>query len=367
MYNAPVSDFLAERADPTTGRCKLGSKVSGRIQAIMNDRLTPDLDFGRKLAQLCVGLIAMAAPVIIGLIGLSMPLAAQAVPAFESDQGRHLAFDVASVKQDKSSAEPQSNFPLNGGGMYIPNGGRFSASNFPLVTYIVFAYNLLGNQIQALVPQLPGWATTDSFDIEAHASGDPTKDQMRLMMRTLLADRFKFKIHTESREVPVFAFTLAKPGKLGPQLREHPVDAPCQTGVPSPSTPNRAPDGFFEKVSGGFPAICNGILGVPPSAPGRSRLGGRNVTIAFMADMFRQRVNAGRPMVDATGLKGTFDFLIEFVPDSQALTAGAANPDLPDGPSFQEALQDQLGLKLESRKSELEMIVVDHVERPSQN
>ena len=67
---------------------------------------------------------------------------------------------------------------------------------------------------------------------------------------------------------------------------------------------------FSQKVSGGFPAICNGILGIPPSVAGNSRLGGRNVTIGFLADMLSQRMDVGRPIVDATGLTGTFDFLL---------------------------------------------------------
>jgi uncharacterized protein (TIGR03435 family) len=302
------------------------------------------------------GMIALAAPVLTG----------QAIPAFQRAAGDRLAYDVASVKASRPDSPHESNFPLNAGAMYTPNGGRFYATNFPLVTYIIFAYDLLGNQIQALAPQLPRWATTDGFDIEARAAGNPTKDQMRLMMRSLLADRFKFAIHTEAREVPVLAFTLAKPGKLGPQLRQHSAEAPCQTDPPAA---NQSPDVLFEKIPGGFPAICSGILGVPPSAPGRSRLGGRNVTIAFMADMFSQRVNAGRPMIDATGLTGTFDFLIEFVPDSQtpAVPPDVNFPQPAAGPSFEEALQDQLGLKMQSRKSEMQMIVVDHVEHPSPN
>jgi bla regulator protein blaR1 len=308
--------------------------------------------------------------VLVGLVDVAAPLTAQAIPAFQPAPGERLAFDVASIKASRPDAPHESNFPLNAGATYTPNGGRFYATNFPLVTYIVFAYNLLGNQIQALAPQLPRWATTDGFDIEARAAGNPTKDQMRLMMRSLLADRFKFAIHTEAREVPVLAFTLAKPGKLGPQLRPHPADAPCQTDLSAAAAAtNRVPDVFFERIPGGFPAICNGILGVPPSAPGRSRLGGRNVTIAFMADMFSQRVNPGRPMIDSTGLTGTFDFLIEFVPDSQtpAVPPDLNSPQPADGPTFQEALQDQLGLKMQSRKSEMQMIVVDHVERPSAN
>jgi uncharacterized protein (TIGR03435 family) len=278
------------------------------------------------------------------------------------------SFEVASVKPNKSDAPPRSNFPLNAGGMYVSNGGLFSASNFPLVTYIIFAWNLLGNQIQSFVPLLPRWATTDRFDIEARAAGNPTKDQMRLMMRSLLADRFKLAVHTEAREVPVLAFVLAKPGKIGPQLRPHPANTPCRETPGAPSNENQPSDSLFQSVPGGFPPICNGILGVPPSAPGRSRLGGRNVTIPFMADMFSQRVSPGRPMVDETGLQGTFDFLIEFVPDSPP-PAGAAPPDaaIADGPTFLEALRDQLGFRTVSRKRTMDVLVLDHLEHPSDN
>jgi uncharacterized protein (TIGR03435 family) len=252
--------------------------------------------------------------------------------------------------------------------MYTPNGGLFSARGWPLITYIFFAYKLQGNQGQALVPQLPGWVMTDRFDIEARADGNPAKDQMRLMMRSLLADRFKFAVHTETKEMPVLAFVLAKPGKTGPQLQPHPADAPCQTNLEPTSPAHPIPDLLSQKVPGRFPAICNSILGTPSSAPGLSRLGGRNVTIGFFADLMSQRVNLGRPMIDATGLKGTFDILLEFKPESRAAaTPGADTPSEPDGPTFEEALRDQLGLKLESRKSAMEVIVVDHIERPSEN
>ena len=193
---------------------------------------------------------------------------------------------------------------------------------------------------------------------------------MRLMMRSLLADRFKFAVHAETRDVPVLAFVLANPGSIrggtrsgtrgnpGPQLQPHPADSPCQTSVAPPAAAAPIPDTIRQTVAGGFPALCNGILGMPPSLPGRSRLGGRNVTIGFMADLLSQRVNLGRPMIDATGLTRTFDFLLEFTPEPQGLNA----PPDPDGPTFVQALRDQLGLKLESRKSSMDVIVVDHVE-----
>jgi bla regulator protein BlaR1 len=299
--------------------------------------------------------------------GLALAVAA-AVPSPSQSQVSQLAFEIASIKPNKSDAAPYSNFPLNAGGMYTANGGLFSATNFPLVTYIFFAYNLVGNQAHFLVPQLPGWVKTERFDIQARASGNPSKDQMRLMMQSLLAERFQFAIHTERREVPVLAFVLAKPGKTGPQLQPHPADAPCQTSVEPTSAANPIPDVFTQKVPGGFPAICNSILGIPPSVPGRSRLGGRNVTIGFMADMLSQRMDLGRPMIDATGLAGTFDFLLEYTPEPQAPTPpGLSVSPVPDGSTFEQALGDQLGLKLESRKSSMEVIVLDHVQRPSEN
>jgi uncharacterized protein (TIGR03435 family) len=129
---------------------------------------------------------------------------------------------------------------------------------------------------------------------------------------------------------------------------------------------------FLKKGPGGFPPVCNTIVGVPPSVPGLSRFGGRNVTIGYMADMFSQIVDLGRPMIDATGLTGTFDFVVEFKPESHPNPQGPTQPGAnaatdPDGPSFEQAVRDQLGLKLESRKSPMEVMVVDHVERPSEN
>ncbi len=324
--------------------------------------------FSRKLLLTGAGLAAGAAPLTIGMTNISLPLRAQSSRTPGPARASRLEFDVSSVKANQSDTPAYSNFPLNAGGMYTANGGLFSATNWPLVTYIAFAYKLMGNQLHFLAPQLPGWVTTDRFDIQARAAGNPAKDQMRLMMRSLLADRFKLAIHTEKREMPVLAFVLAKPGKTGPQLQGHPADAPCETSVAPLSASNPIPGIFSQKVAGGFPAICNTMLGIPASVPGRSRWGGRNVTIAYMADMFSQIVDPGRPMIDATGLTGTFDFLLEFTPESRGNATTNANPaPESDGPTFQEAVLDQLGLKLESRKSSVDVVMLDHVERPSEN
>ncbi len=216
-------------------------------------------------------------------------------------------FDVASVKPNRSGGPANSNFPLGPGDVYVPNGGFFSATNQTLITYILFAYKIMGNQMQFLLPQLPGWVTTERFDIQARVDGNPSKDQMRLMMRSLLAERFKLAIRHEIREMPVLALVLSKPGKLGPQLRPHPAEAPCpitaQAALSSPT------------VEGGFPTLCNGLFVLPPSVPGRLRAGGRNVTIGFIADSLSAGADLGRPMVDRTGITGTIDFILEWRPE----------------------------------------------------
>ena len=344
-----------------------GANLKGRIEVIMTNRTGRRLSRMSKLLLASAGVVAVAGPLVIGIVGAPVVRAQVPVNQPLTLPEKMPSFDVASVRPNKSSAPPYSNFPLNAGAMYTANGGLLSATNFPLVTYIFFAYNLMGNQAQFLVPQLPGWVMTNRFDIQARAAGSPTKDQMRLMMRSLLADRFKLAVHTEKREVPVLAFVLLKPGKTGPQLQRHPDDASCETNVEPTSPAHPIPDLFSQKVPGGFPAVCNSIIGVPPSVPGRSRLGGRNVTIGFMADMFSQRVDLGRPMIDATGLTGTFDFLLEFTPESKTPAPDTNTAADPDGPSFEQAVRDQLGLKFESRKSSMNVMVFDHVEHPSEN
>jgi uncharacterized protein (TIGR03435 family) len=278
-------------------------------------------------------------------------------------------FEVAAIKPNKSTNPPYSNFPLGPGDVYVPNGGLFSATNFPLFTYIVFAYKIKGNQTQYLLPRLPIWVTSERFDIQARAGGNPGKDQMRLMMKSLLADRFKLAIHTEEREVPVFAFVLSKAARTGPHLQPHPQNSPCSTNAAPQSEPGSAQAPTLQQtISDGLPALCNGIFGMPPSAPDRLRFAGRNVTIDFIADSLSAATNLGRPMIDQTGLSGGFDFTLEWAREMPPPVQPAANAP-PDslGPSFEEALQQQLGIKLRSTKGPVSVLVVDHVERPSEN
>jgi uncharacterized protein (TIGR03435 family) len=287
-------------------------------------------------------------------------------PQWQIDAGGKMEFDVVSVKQDTAPMSPQtvsSNFPLGPGNMYTPNGGLFTATNYPLISYIAFAYKLGTFQLTALVPLLPKWAMSDRYDIQARASGNPGKDQMRLMMQALLADRFKLAIHTETRQLPVFALVLVKPGTTGPQLRPYPDGSPCDTSAPTGT--NTIPQGPPAMVPGGFPVICGGYAGMQPSVPGRIHVGARNVTIQIIADQFPGLLNSvDRPVIDKTGLVGTFDFSIEFTPE---VPAGANFHPNETGPTFLEALKEQLGLKMDSTTGPVNVIVVDHIEQPSEN
>ena len=281
---------------------------------------------------------------------------------------KRLEFDVASIRQNKSGAQPYANFSIGPGTMYNPTGGVLSTTNMPLVVYIVFAYNIMPSQRQTLLSQLPGWALSDGFDIHAKSENhDPTKEQMRLMMQSLLADRFKLVVHTDTRQVPVFALVLAKPGMIGTQLKPHPADKPCSTAdptVPAPD-PTSAP---LTKLLGAWPMSCGGVNRAESSvSPGLIRTGARNVSMEFLAGSMSGMGNLNRPVLDQTGLTGNFDFVLEFAPEiAIGENTGSSQPD-PGGPMFEEALKKQLGLKLDPQKGTVDYIHVDHLEHPTDN
>jgi uncharacterized protein (TIGR03435 family) len=258
------------------------------------------------------------------------------------------AFDVASIKLSQPGASRDSNFPLGPGDVYARNGGHFSATGFPLAIYINFAYKLLPAQSQQIGAQLPDWATTDGYDIEARVQEDPGKDGMRALMRALLAERFKLSVHEETKEMPVAALALIRAGKLGPMIQPHPAGAPCPT------------DGAIGEltVDGRFPVVCGGFLNLPPSVRGRVRYGARNITMDFFARNASNVTASGRPVIDATGLTGAFDVSIEFTP---------SQPNEPEELPFEAALREQLGMTLQPRKAPQKVMVLDHVERPTDN
>lgn len=299
---------------------------------------------------------------------------AQSTPAVK------LEFDVASVRQNKSeNGDARTNFPLDSGNIYrTPKAGDdaqsstgyFSATNQPMWRYISFAYKLNGTQelalrfsmFSGLSSKAPKWVTggfdfgADRFDILARMSRQATKDDVRLMMRSLLADRFQMAAHFETREAPVLAMVLAKPGKFGSALKVHPADDPCTGGADTTSAKN-------VEASEARPEVC-GVLGrLPPSAPGMVRISGRGISLALLANSLPTQTGmaiVGRPVIDRTGLTGLYDLTLEWA----GMLNGQPNP---EGPTFEEALRDELGLKLQSDKGPVEILVIDHIEHPSEN
>jgi uncharacterized protein (TIGR03435 family) len=333
---------------------------------------TPKMIGGKlKFSLKLIGLAPLAAVALVGLIivGLTASVWAQSaatqspvaqLPAFQvsAATAAKAAFDVASVKPNKSTERPNSNVALAPGVVSPPTGGLFSATNMPLIAYITFAYNLTSSQFVQLQPQLPRWATTEGFDIQARAQDNPTGDQMRLMMQSLLADRFKLVVHTETKQGPVYSLVLSKAGKTGPQLQPHPDDGACAKGGVGGALPGAGDVG---------PVPCGYIQRFQPSVPGRMRIGARNVTVALIAIYLSiPLTGVERPVIDRTGLSGTFDFSIEFTPELNGPPPPNFQPDTA-GPTFLEALQDQLGLKLEPQTGPLNVFVIDHLEEPSPN
>ena len=284
-----------------------------------------------------------------------------AAPEWEKAAGGHKEFDAATVKPSAPGGREAANFPLGPGDIYSPAGGTFSARNIPLFAYITFAYKATANQTILLRSRVPDWVLTTRFDIEAHVAGNPTKDQMRLMMQALLADRFDLALYQETGDGPVFALVPLKPGQTGPGLRAHVDDPGCSTDPRTPSPPST------EIVPGGTPVPCGGLQLMPPNERGGFRLGGRNVSMPLIANSLSSVPNGPElPVLDKTGLTGTFDFAIEYVPHTSGDVGGSSQPTKLDA-TFTRALAEQLGLKLVVEKGTVQILVMDHIEPLSRN
>ena len=184
------------------------------------------------LARLLIGMLAVASLIsplqTFAQSAKASVARAQDAPDWQTEAGGKKSFEVASVKRDTGEFR-SPNFPFDPGDAYAETGGRLSA-DFSLTTYITFAYKLAltQEQRQAMIAHLPKWVAEDRFSIQAKAAeANPTKDQMRLMMQDLLADRFKLAVHFETQEVPVLALVPVKAGKLGPSFVRTPRGRPA--------------------------------------------------------------------------------------------------------------------------------------------
>jgi len=298
-------------------------------------------------------------------------LALVAIAVLAAQDAGKMAFDVASVKPGNGDIlEPA--FPINASDSYKPTGGYLRGS-FTVLTYIEFAYKLWlpATVEREMLANAPRWVSEDFYAIEARAPiPNPTKDQMRLMMQSLLAERFKLRVHFETKEMPVYALTVVKAGKLGPKLIPHAGGRPCGEFLDPYYTPapDRVSRGEVEAGPDNFPAYCDSI-GLFPKPGGVIVLGYRNATMDMIAASLSGAVGKGRPVIDRTGLAGRYDFTLEWRPDTATKApadAAVAPADAP-APSSLTALRDQLGLKVESTKGPVKFLVIDRIERPSSN
>ncbi|HUK30871.1 MAG TPA: TIGR03435 family protein [Candidatus Acidoferrum sp.] len=280
-----------------------------------------------------------------------------AAPVFE--------YEVASIKPTKPDAA--------GGFMTIPGGGNvsdtYAAKNMPLINVIREAYGIPMGANDGRLVGAPGWLISERYDVEAKMDRFVVDALQKLsledrivvhrqMLQALLADRLKLTIHRETKEVQVYSLVVAKGG---PKLQESkPADAdPNATPPPAPA-PGRGGRG-----GRGGPSL--GMMG--RGGP----LTGQQVPMAMLATVLTTILN--HPVLDKTGLTGNYDFTLTWTPDDTQNQGppGAFNgqpplpaPD-PNGPTIFMAIQEQLGLKLESGKGPVEIIVIDHVEKPSGN
>ena len=312
-----------------------GGSLAGRIARLLGQ--------SRPASQAHTGMGIMVTAILLAMTAFGLFGQSDAAPRFE----------VASVKQ--STSHPSFM-------MVRPRAGGLTAENAPLRLLMQNAYGVQAFQISGG----PGWIQSDGYDIEAKGDGKASRDETFLMLRSLLEDRFQLKLHRETKELPVYALTVAKGGlKLQPPKEGSciPVD-PNGTLPPPSNTPGqRAP---------GFPCGMPGVMMEPSGV----RIEGGKVA---MPDFIRVlSMVLGRPVVDRTGFAETFDLRLDFTPDEAAAglprSAGAGDPDSPPPaadpggpPPIFAAIQEQLGLKLESVKGPVEVLVIDHVERPSQN
>ncbi len=249
-------------------------------------------------------------------------------------------FEVASVKQIPGVHPPPDDVEMNLLRPVIRNG-RFTMKNAPLSLLIQAAYNVKDFQVQGA----PAWVNADRYDVIAKADGDATSAEMRPMLQALLAERFKLKLRRESKEFPVYDLVAAKGGFKIQSAKE----GSCITLDPaSPPTPSRPAN------------ICGGLRRtMVTAAPDRTdRVDAFSIAMPKLIEVISSDVR--RTVVDKTGFTEKFDLHLEFAPGDSTGAPDAA-------PSIFTALQQQLGLRLESSKQAVEVLVIEHVEKASEN
>jgi bla regulator protein blaR1 len=298
---------------------------------------------------------ALLTPFLLGILN-APTIRAQSTPPNPS-------FEVASLKPDKDCP----NFSRVGN--FSPSPGRLEMPCFTLQSLIQAAYGTFGDGVSINTTPLhmeggPSWMRSDFYTLSAKADG-PIRTEMLAgpMLRTLLGERFRLQAHRETREMPVYTLTVAKSGLKVKPLAEGACTPLDLTHPPAPPKPGDPP-----------PNLCT-VMMIGRTAKGGIRMEVRGATMTQFAQRLSGRLD--RTVVNKTGITGMFNFPLEFAPDpqmpGQQLPPGpggnAPNPPRSDDsePNLFTAVQEQLGLKLESAKGPTDVLVIDHAERPTEN
>jgi uncharacterized protein (TIGR03435 family) len=228
--------------------------------------------------------------------------------------------------------------------------GRLVMANFSLKQLILFAYDVPNNQVLGV----QAWMDSNHFDIQATTESNATVKQVEgPMLQALLEERFHLKVHRETMERPVYELTVEK-GGVKMQLSKEGSCTPYSMDSPPPIPAPSAPHPIYCD----FPRLAGDGL--------NWTLDGTGVSVGKLATSL-SRSGLDRPVFDRTGLTGEFDLHLKWAAEVPASAPGPGNIDDPTGLSIFTALKEQLGLKLESAKGPVEVLVIDHVEKPSEN
>jgi len=299
-----------------------GSNLKKRIEAIMSQRGVQDLHLKQRLLLFTAGILAFGAPIVFGM---------RQAPQSQTPETKQYRFEVASIKSTPAGTQ------IGGSGF---RGGRFTATNIAVKTLVSRAYGVLNFQVSGG----PSWLDSDRYDIEAKAEGEfptgpfpnPQDNPLNPMIRQLLEERFKLQTHRETRDMPTYALVVAKGGLKGAALNSDDASRPGTIRL------------------------------------GRGELIASRVPISFLINYLSGQVS--RVIVDKTNLPGQYDLRLQWTPDQPLGLGGpdggrgaVAPPVDPGAPNLLTAMEDQLGLKLESSRGPVEIIVIDRVEKPTEN
>jgi uncharacterized protein (TIGR03435 family) len=263
------------------------------------------------------------------------------------------AFEVASIRPTPATVTKPGDIQT------MPNG-RFLATNTTAKALMLRAFGLVDSQLIGA----PSWMENDHFDVDARAAAPPPAGPESLlpMVQRLLRERFKLQAHADTRELAAYALTFARRDRQrGPQLLDSKADCTRASSLSVDEVRAAARDGW---PPCGMTYFVSFVTGPASGNLVKMRVRRSGTTIAAFATSLQRNVE--RPVIDQTGLAGLFDVEYSYAPP-QVQTPGVENPFGPEAPLLFVALEEQLGLKLESRRMPVPVLVIDSVDRPSDN